>query len=165
MPLDLYRGDVLKLKTPAQMKQMAKVIAQKNMAIKWQLVVSELISYVLNRLPEKNLVELQMDARLEALLIFMQANTHRLLSNQELAQHCHLSEAAMIRLFSQQIGRSPQAFFSDMRLDQAAALLRQHPEDSIELIAEKTGFFDRSHFCKRFVTRYGISPVKYRKAP
>lgn len=165
IPLDLYQGEVQVLAAPQNINQMTRIIADQTMTLHWRLVTSELITHALVALPEKNLTNLQLDSRIEILLVFMQANTHRQISNDELAMQCHLSQPAMIRLFTRHLNRSPQAFFSDIRLGQAAAMLRQSTDLSIEKIAEKTGFYDRSHFCKRFTALYNITPAAYRKEP
>jgi transcriptional regulator GlxA family with amidase domain len=165
MPLDLYRGGIERIAAPSEIDQMMQEISTPNQTFRWRFVVSGLIDHVLASLPQSDISALQMDPRLESLLQYMHSNTHRQVLNNELAQQCHLSEPSMVRLFTKHLGRSPQAFFSDMRLDAAAALLRQIPDRSVEDIAQKTGFFDRSHFCKRFVARFGISPVAYRKSP
>lgn len=163
--MDLYQGEMLSVRALPDMQERMQMIASNKHTAHWRLAVSYLIHHVLLALPEENMENLQVDHRIQTVLELMQANTHHLLSNRQLAQQCHLSEHAMIRLFSTRIGRSPQAFFLDMRLDQAAVLLREESEKSIENIAMKTGFVDRSHFCKRFAKRYGISPVVYRKSP
>ena len=164
-PLDLYRGGVLEITAPQNIDQTMQCIAHESHSLRWQFVASTLINQVLAHLPQRNLSGLQLDSRIEALLIFMQLNTGRLITNDELAQQAHLSEPAMIRLFTQHLSRSPQAFFSDLRLDHASEMLRFRSDLTLEEIAEKTGFYDRSHFCKRFTLRYGITAAAYRKAP
>lgn len=165
MPLDLYHGEVIAVAAPEQVDSMTNCIAKEPQSPRWRFVVLELISHALAELSERTLANLRLDGRVETLLQYMQAHTHQPIRNDELARLCHLSEAAMIRLFTQHVGRSPQVFFRDLRLDEAAGLLRQRPEQSIDAIATRMGFVDRSHFSKRFAQRYGITPAAYRKTP
>ncbi len=165
MPLDLHRGAVVLLKALPQMRKVWQVITDSDTSLHGQFTMGKLINHALMSVPFDEQTSLQRDERIATLLCFMQENTHRLISNRELAVLVHLSEAAMIRRFTQVVGKSPQSLFVEMRLDEAAGHLRRDSTASIEKVAENTGFFDRSHFCKRFVERFGITPVTYRKIP
>jgi len=165
MPLDLHRGSVVVLKAMPQMRKVWQVVTDHDAGLHGQFTMGKLINHALMSVPFEEQTSLQRDQRFATLLRFMQENTHRQVPNTELAEFVHLSEAAMIRRFTQVVGKSPQSLFVEMRLDEAAGQLRRDSTVSIEKVAENTGFFDRSHFCKRFVDRFGITPVVYRKMP
>jgi AraC-like DNA-binding protein len=163
MPLDLYRGPILLIKALPYMREYWQELVLPGDAFKKQFALGKLINHVMMEVPFNDQDWAPCDLRIEELLVHLHENTHRLVSNQELAQRIHLSESAMIRRFTHVVGKSPQAIFTEIRLDEAANLLRRDPTMSIEQIAQQTGFFDRSHFCKRFVLRFGITPAAYRK--
>ena len=165
MPLDLCRDQVHMIRTLPDMPAVFGRILQEQCTQTSTFSITSLIGHALSQLPVDSWPLIPKDTRIVAMMSYMQANTHRLIPNSELARQCHLSEAGMIRRFTQLLGISPQAFFADLRLDEAARQLRQQQHQSIEQIADATGFYDRSHFSKRFTLRFGISPVEYRNAP
>ena len=63
----------------------------------------------------------------------------------------HLSEAA---------GVAPTVFLRDLRLDEAAGLLRSG-EGTVSEVAYAVGFQSISYFSRRFKERFGISPSRY----
>jgi AraC-like DNA-binding protein len=83
-------------------------------------------------------------------------------SNRQLAQHAKMSTNGFLHLFKKQTGVSPQMFARKKRLEQAAILLH-YSCNSIEEIAEKTGFSDRYHLSKSFKKEYRIGPSRFRK--
>lgn len=83
-------------------------------------------------------------------------------SIQDMVDVANVSRAQLMRLFKQQIGVSPHAFVNNIRLQQAAVLLKRSA-DSILSVALSVGFQSETHFGKVFKKQYGISPGQYRK--
>ena len=54
-------------------------------------------------------------------------------------------------------------WITDIRLEYAKEILKEHPEISIQRIAELSGFMSRSYFTKSFTRKEGCSPTKWRK--
>lgn len=96
------------------------------------------------------------------------------------AEHCmkHLSETLTVddmaeasgysryhfsRLFTEYQGISPAAFLKDMRLKEAARLLKTE-NLCVKEIAAKCGFEDCSYFCWAFRKTFGMSPEVFRKS-
>jgi AraC-like DNA-binding protein len=84
------------------------------------------------------------------------------LSNPELAKHVNMSTNGFLHLFKEQTGVSPQRHARRQRLEQAAIMLH-YSHNSIEAIAEKTGFTDRYHLSKCFKNEFGMGPSAFRK--
>lgn len=82
--------------------------------------------------------------------------------NPELAARAGLSTNAFIRLFTQLLGRSPQAYVRERRLSEACILL-EHSELSLEQIADECGFANRSHFATAFKHGIGTPPAAWRR--
>ena len=73
-----------------------------------------------------------------------------------------ISARQVERLFREQIGASPKAFYLKLRLARARTLLRQtiHP---ILAVALECGFGSTSHFCHAYKRLYGIAPSDERR--
>lgn len=84
------------------------------------------------------------------------------LSNAHLATLCHFSSDHFIVRFRQTIGQTPAPYVLERRLAVASQRLL-FSSGSIESIILQTGFCDRFHFSRAFKTRFGISPVAYRR--
>jgi AraC-like DNA-binding protein len=80
----------------------------------------------------------------------------------DLADHCGLSSTHVHRLFQQLLRMSPTEYLLALRLQEARRLLAK-TDDPLSVIAISTGFFDQSHFTKRFHKMTGMTPTQFRK--
>ncbi|MBT3380115.1 MAG: helix-turn-helix transcriptional regulator [Lentisphaerae bacterium] len=80
-----------------------------------------------------------------------------------LAERCGISVRTLLRRFHEQVGHSPYQFVLERRLQKACLLLNQ-TNQSIERIADACGFSDRYHLSKKFKSRFGWGPAKYRRS-
>jgi PAS domain S-box-containing protein len=80
----------------------------------------------------------------------------------ELAGLVHLSVSQFERRFKQLFFVSPMKYLNRVRLEHAARLLTESTA-AIAMIALDCGFYDHSHFTKRFRTVYGQPPSQYRR--
>jgi len=80
----------------------------------------------------------------------------------DLARNACMSPRNFTRCFRRGTGMSPIAFLHHIRLRHAAALLK-NGSARISEIALQCGFRDSNYFTKLFASRYGVSPVAYRK--
>jgi AraC-like DNA-binding protein len=102
-----------------------------------------------------------MDARIRDALDAMAsgiAGTHTLPS---LARSSRLSPSRFAHLLRSEVGVSPLRVLRLMRLRQAKLQLL-YTEDTIERIAENTGFLSSSHLGREFRREFGMSPRAYR---
>ena len=81
----------------------------------------------------------------------------------ELANACCMSETHFIRRFRELIGQTPTRYVQERRVTLAAQRLL-FTQDSIERIAEETGFGNRFYFTRLFTRQTGVSPAAYRRA-
>lgn len=94
---------------------------------------------------------------------FIEAHLARTIPNTELAGLCCLSEDYFIRRFRACVGQSPAQYVQERRVTRAAQRLL-FTGDTIERIAEETGFGSRHYFSRVFARQTGVSPAAYRKA-
>src|SRR5690242_11610678 len=90
-----------------------------------------------------------MDIRVRYLLSFMETNLERNILLSELASLTRLSNSRLRHLLKTETGLSPKQTLSNLRLSRAKVLLEETPL-SIDQIALKVGWQDRSHFERRF---------------
>ncbi|MGF1742587.1 AraC family transcriptional regulator [Vibrio profundum] len=93
---------------------------------------------------------------LEQIKEFARANLDQPIQLDQLAALCQLSTNQFQRQFSRQVGLSPYAWLTRLRLETSLKLLKSGATGSD--VAVGVGFFDQAHFCKTFKRHYGITP-------
>jgi transcriptional regulator GlxA family with amidase domain len=83
------------------------------------------------------------------------------LSVEALAEVAHMSQRNFARVYLRDTGESPARAVEKLRVEAAASLLESEDE-SIQVIARRTGFGDDERMRRAFVRTYGISPQDYR---
>ena len=84
------------------------------------------------------------------------------LSVEEIAEQLKISASGFRKKFKEATGFSPSDFRLNSRIEQAKKLLLTS-DLSIDVVAEKTGFYDTPYFYKKFYSLVGTTPKKYRK--
>ena len=67
------------------------------------------------------------------------------------------------RCFVEEMGQTPVAYMTGLRIERAKNLLVQNPPISVEKVAGQCGFSDSFYFSKIFKKHTGSSPLGYRK--
>ncbi len=106
--------------------------------------------------------EAHMDSRIQTVLRELRLHPEHDHSVEELANIASLSPSRFAHLFREQCGQSPRAYQEQLRLMQAAHLLRGS-HLSIGDIAQNCGFEDAFYFSRRFRKEHGLSPRAFRK--
>ena len=73
-------------------------------------------------------------------------------------QEIFLSERQQQRLFKQEIGLAPKAFYNLRRFSNLLKAKKQNAAISWTSLAHEFGYFDQAHFIKVFYSSLGISP-------
>ncbi len=81
---------------------------------------------------------------------------------EDLTRIAHISRSSYIKKFKEICKMTPAAYITKIRIESASTMLLS-TNHSISEIAERTGFYDASHFSKTFESVYSISPIEYRK--
>jgi AraC-like DNA-binding protein len=95
------------------------------------------------------------------LLIYIDDHYTEPISLDSAADHFGVSARYVGKLVKEETGETFPNYLNKIRLDAAAALLRDSSL-SIEAVALKTGFNSAGYFIKRFRLRYGMTPQAFR---
>lgn len=83
----------------------------------------------------------------------------RRLTLADLARAAETGRYAVIRAFQRQIGMSPYAYLTQIRVERARALLQSG--SSVAAAARRVGFSDQSHLTRKFKRFVGITPAAF----
>lgn len=125
------------------------------------LLIHAFIETLTSDLMDHYLFFRKIDSRLLNALNYMEGHLGQSLNNPRLAAATHIHPQTMLRLFKNELGKAPQEYLRQLRVDKACWFLR-FSDESIKAIAEKTGFCDRYHFSKIFTKSMGKSPARFR---
>lgn len=75
----------------------------------------------------------------------------------DLCERARLSQRQINRLFARHVGKTPQLYYRDIRLDRARGLVTQ-TEMPMSEIAVASGFASQAHFSRAYHERFGIQP-------
>ena len=100
---------------------------------------------------------------LTRLLVHIQANLEQDLGLAALGKKANLSPAHLQRVFKAEVGESPKAYVTRLRVERAAFCLLAH-ESTVARIATDCGFQNTETFIRAFRRRFGKPPSEYRSA-
>lgn len=104
-----------------------------------------------------------MDHRVASALEYIKRYYDQKIKLEDLAKAAHLSPFHLQRLFTQEIGESPDVYLRRIRLEKAAHLLHVNPDKSLTTIALQCGFRSLPTFSRTFKQAYGMAPSRYRQ--
>lgn len=79
-----------------------------------------------------------------------------------LAALCNVSEVYFRKRFKEYLGVSPVEYRNSLRLERACSYL-EYGDISVQEISDTLGYSTVSHFIKEFRSKYGCTPLKYKK--
>jgi AraC family transcriptional regulator len=100
---------------------------------------------------------------LTPLLVYIQANLDQDLALSALGERARLSPTHLQRVFKAEIGESPKAYVTRLRVERAAFCLLAH-ESTVARVAADCGFQNPETFIRAFRRRFGKPPSEYRSA-
>lgn len=102
----------------------------------------------------------QSDERINEALSFLQTNATKVVSLEEIAQHCNMSPSRFLHLFKEQTGITYRRSQLWAKLIIAIQLLGTQ---TLTEIAHLAGFSDSAHFSRTFKESFGFSPHGFLK--
>ncbi len=86
------------------------------------------------------------------------------LSTEQLAHLSGIGERQLGRMFKKLLGKNPNAFYTQLRMEHAKVLTLQTSLPIIE-IAVASGYESASYFAQKFKTHFGVTPTELRSQP
>lgn len=80
-----------------------------------------------------------------------------------IAEASGLSRAKVAQLINRFANLSPNDYINKLRVEYSVKLIKEHPEWTIDAIAESCGYVRRATYYSHFNKFFGISPAQYRK--
>lgn len=102
------------------------------------------------------------DPRLGRVLRHLNDHAHESVAQAQVAKLLHMSPPAFSRFFRRTMGRTFQAYLTDMRLSLACRQLLE-TERTVSEIAYASGFGNLSNFNRSFRLRRGLAPRDFRR--
>ena len=102
------------------------------------------------------------DARVQAGIDFMNANFHRKIALDEIAEVVNSSSANFRHLFKVETGITPVEYLIRLRMKKARELLKT-TFLSVKQVMAASGYNSKSHFARHFKRQFGVTPSEYRK--
>lgn len=94
---------------------------------------------------------------------YMMKNIGRVLTLQDISSGVGISISSLKRLVNQTYGKSPIAYFNELKMEEAKRLITDTPLNMTE-VAEKLGFSSVHHFSRAFKQKTGFTPTEYEKS-
>ena len=120
----------------------------------WQMI--GLISY------ESEKIRAGAERNVRAVVNIMDAEYPRGIDVSQIAERLNLNRSYMTEMFCEVMKVSPGAYLTSVRLEKAAALLRE-TSLPVGVVATSVGYSDPFIFSRAFSKKYGIPPSKYKK--
>lgn len=122
------------------------------------------LAYALRHYPKemKSIQESRLSReQLPVIIQYIHAN-YNTITLASLAEHFHKSKSYLCRYIKQETGYSPTQLLKEVRMKQAALMLKDS-QCTVEEIMLKVGYTDISYFYKAFKECYSMTPMMYRK--
>jgi len=100
--------------------------------------------------------------RIQNALIYARKHLRASLSVEQLAHEVSLSPRQFSRIFRAETGQTPAKAIENMRVE-AARLMMEKSDESIDTVASKTGFSDRERMRRAFLRSFGQPPQVLRR--
>lgn len=91
---------------------------------------------------------------------YLETHYDQKITLEELCEHVHLNKHSLVRQFTRKKGITPYRYLETYRIMKAKELLEQG--HSLVETADRTGFYDQSHFTNYFSRFIGLTPNQYR---
>ncbi len=116
------------------------------------------------QLSQKDLAPAQEDTFQRVYNFLMNENqfTNPELTIEGVCAQCNISYSTLNRHINEQLSMTSFEYLTALRLDYACKLLRS-TNDTIDLIAQKSGFHSTRTFQRQFKEKYNLSPTQFRK--
>ncbi len=113
--------------------------------------------------PEKNKENKEAFIKMEQTIVNGQLFKNPQFNRDGICEATGLSRNMVIQLIQEFTGLTPSNYITKLRLEHSVKLIKEHPDWSIDGIAECCGYVRRATYYSHFNKFYGITPAKYSK--
>lgn len=114
--------------------------------------------------PDAGNAQKNSSAYLQQALDYLQHNYAYVIKIQDVARYVGIDRTYLYKLFTRELGISPQQYLIRLRLSMAKRLLAS-TDLHITEISNSCGFADSASFCHHFQAHFSITPSQFRKEP
>lgn len=130
------------------------------------LILQELIVRLLQARNMKAISEMHhktnTDPRLSYVVDYIRHNISRQFDVDMLSEKACMSSSHFFRCFKSEYGMSPLEFINQEKIEAAARMIRDNPDQQLKEIYYECGFNNYGHFSKLFKRHMKVSPTDYR---
>ena len=101
-------------------------------------------------------------SHIQSAIVYIMENFRSNITLKDTANYTKLAPAYLSALFSKEIGTNFKVYLDNIRFDYAIKLLKFTTMSILE-VCTKSGFSDYTNFTRRFKSKYGFTPLEYRK--
>ena len=101
--------------------------------------------------------------RIKDVARYMEQNISENLTVLQIAKEFSLSESALKKMFSSDVGCGVTDFFNNMKVEKAKEYIREN-EKNFTQISEELGFSSIHYFSRLFKKKTGMTPTEYRSS-
>lgn len=106
-------------------------------------------------------VEVNINADIRLLREYIEKHYLENITLDEMTAFMGMTKYYLIRLFNKNYAMTPHAYLMQLRLNYAKMMLKNGKD--IAYVAQKSGFYDQSHFSNSFKQFCGVTPLWYQK--
>ena len=85
-------------------------------------------------------------------------------TREQIAKELNTTKELLHLYFSTKLGIDFKTWRTNLRIEEAKRLILEHPDMSLNIVAELSGFSDRSNFHRQFTKIVGCSPKQWRES-
>jgi AraC-like DNA-binding protein len=101
--------------------------------------------------------------RMDAILVYVSENLYvSALSLELIAEKFKISTSLVSRIFTEQYGENFNRFINRLRVERAAQIFTQRPDEDIRSVAQRVGYENDVSFRRAFKQYMGMTPSAYR---
>jgi len=131
--------------------------------LRLQALAAEVVAEILSRVPQTPDEDHALRERLAVAARWIDDNACRNPGLAVAAKKVDLSPVHFHRLATRAWGETPHARVQRVRLEHARALLRDHRDWSVAVVAQHCGFGNPFYLTRAFTQRFGMPPTAYRR--
>ncbi len=106
--------------------------------------------------------QLGQNSIIELAISYLKDNISKNLTLNDLCTEFYICKSSLCKLFKEYTDKSPMEYYTELKMTEAKKMLREGVY-SVSRISDMLGYSSIHNFSRAFKTKYGISPMEYKK--